>query len=413
MCCSLSAVLAVPALRAQPPRAAIAGRAPRLCALGHRPDRQRRRCRREPCRQSGHHRVARTRADDQRDHHGAGAVVPGDRPLRARASQAATSACTSCTRPSGRDSSGARSPGVPPCRGWWTRWATSGPTSRASTSTRRPSRPASRPGRRYARRSTQASTSRTWTRTWARCSTTTRTSSNTARWRRSSSCRSAWAPQETLAAFGGGHQRAQLDADGVVYPDYLIHGGRLKDEPIDVYWRRMLEGLRPGVTELYIHAALPGEEMQAVTNSWKDRAAEFELFTNDASIRALLEAQGRQAHRLSRAARSAAEAVTAVHSRAADAEMRSITVKVVGPPGGASRANGKPWPARISWTIVRPMPCPPSLVLKNGVNRCVRTSSDRPGPCPRSRSRGRRRDAAPAPSACRPGRSPRARSSAR
>jgi hypothetical protein len=54
----------------------------------------------------------------------------------------------------------------------------------------------------------------------------------------------------------------------------------------------MLEGLKPGVTELYIHAALPGEEMRAVTNSWKDRASEFELFTNDASIRALLERKG-------------------------------------------------------------------------------------------------------------------------
>jgi len=95
--------------------------------------------------------------------------------------------------------------------------------------------------------------------------------------------------QETLAAFGGGHQRAQLDGDGVVYPDNLIHGGRQKGEAIEAYWRRMLEGLRPGVTELYIHAALSGEEMQAVTNSWKDRAAEFELFTNDASIRELVE----------------------------------------------------------------------------------------------------------------------------
>ena len=76
---------------------------------------------------------------------------------------------------------------------------------------------------------------------------------------------------------------------GVVYTDYLIHGERLKGEAVATYWRRMLEGLRPGVTELYIHAALPGEEMQAVTHSWQDRAAEFELFTNDASIRALLE----------------------------------------------------------------------------------------------------------------------------
>ena len=100
--------------------------------------------------------------------------------------------------------------------------------------------------------------------------------------------------QETLSAFGGGHQRGQLDADGVVYTDYLIHGGRLKDEAVATYWRRMLESLRPGVTELYIHAALPGEEMQAVTNSWKDRAEEFELFTNDGSIRAILERKGVQ-----------------------------------------------------------------------------------------------------------------------
>jgi chitin disaccharide deacetylase len=98
--------------------------------------------------------------------------------------------------------------------------------------------------------------------------------------------------QETLAAFGGGHQRGQLDTDGIVYPDYLIHGGRLKDESVQAYWRRRLEGLGPGVTELYIHAALPGEEMQAVTNSWEDRAAEFELFTNDASIRTLLDRKG-------------------------------------------------------------------------------------------------------------------------
>ncbi len=98
--------------------------------------------------------------------------------------------------------------------------------------------------------------------------------------------------QATLQAFGGGHQRAQLDADGVVYPDYLIHGGRRDTEPMAAYWRRMLEGLTPGVTELYIHAALPVDEMKAVTHSWQDRAAEYELFTNDPSIKALLEARG-------------------------------------------------------------------------------------------------------------------------
>ncbi len=98
--------------------------------------------------------------------------------------------------------------------------------------------------------------------------------------------------QATLEAFGAGHQRAQLDADGIIYPDFLIHGGRRDGEPVDAYWRRMLEGLTPGVTELYIHAALAGEEMKAITGSWADRAAEYELFTNDASIRALLDARG-------------------------------------------------------------------------------------------------------------------------
>jgi predicted glycoside hydrolase/deacetylase ChbG (UPF0249 family) len=98
--------------------------------------------------------------------------------------------------------------------------------------------------------------------------------------------------QATLAAFGASQQRGQLDADGVVYPDFLIHGGRQKGEAVDAYWRRMLEGLQPGVTELYIHAALPGEEMRAITNSWEDRAREYELFTTDASVRALLERKG-------------------------------------------------------------------------------------------------------------------------
>lgn len=98
--------------------------------------------------------------------------------------------------------------------------------------------------------------------------------------------------QEVLAAAGGAHQRGQLDADGIVYPDYLIHGGRDKGESMTDYWKRMLKGLKPGVTELYIHASVPGEEIQHVTNSWKDRATEYELFTKDAEVRRILESQG-------------------------------------------------------------------------------------------------------------------------
>lgn len=98
--------------------------------------------------------------------------------------------------------------------------------------------------------------------------------------------------QDLLASLNGGHQRGQLDGDGIVYPDYLIHGGPKKGEPITDYWKRMLKDLKPGVTELYIHASVAGEEIQHITNSWKDRAEEYRMFTRDAEVRGILEAQG-------------------------------------------------------------------------------------------------------------------------
>ncbi len=97
--------------------------------------------------------------------------------------------------------------------------------------------------------------------------------------------------QELLAAAGGGHQRGQLDSDGIIYPDYLIHGGRKSGESVTDYWKRMLSDLKPGVTELYIHAAAAGEEIQHITNSWKERATEYELFTKDPEIRRILDSQ--------------------------------------------------------------------------------------------------------------------------
>jgi len=55
--------------------------------------------------------------------------------------------------------------------------------------------------------------------------------------------------QDLLAAQGGGHQRGQLDSDGTIYPDFLIHGDRKSGEPIRDYWKRSISALKPGVTE--------------------------------------------------------------------------------------------------------------------------------------------------------------------
>ena len=97
--------------------------------------------------------------------------------------------------------------------------------------------------------------------------------------------------QELLEKQGGGQQRGQLDSDGTIYPDYLIHGDRKPGEPIRDYWKRSISSLRPGVTELYIHASVAGDEIKHITNSWQDRAAEYELFTRDPEVRRILDSQ--------------------------------------------------------------------------------------------------------------------------
>jgi hypothetical protein len=97
------------------------------------------------------------------------------------------------------------------------------------------------------------------------------------------------ASQDVLAARGGENLRKQLEADGVLCPDFLIHGDRNKGESVADYWKRQLKALKPGVTELYIHAALAGDEMKHITNSWQERAEEHRLFTSDKEIRAILD----------------------------------------------------------------------------------------------------------------------------
>lgn len=98
--------------------------------------------------------------------------------------------------------------------------------------------------------------------------------------------------QDLLAKLGGAHLRGELDADGTVYPDYLIHDQRKPGEPVDVYWKRIIGELKPGVTELYIHPAVAGDEMEHITGSWKERDTEYHLFTDDASVKALLDQRG-------------------------------------------------------------------------------------------------------------------------
>jgi hypothetical protein len=75
-----------------------------------------------------------------------------------------------------------------------------------------------------------------------------------------------------------------------VFPDDFVYED-LQDEPKDVkgYWMRKLANLKPGVTELYIHAGMATDELKAITGSWKTRTEEFEAFTRDPDLKALVE----------------------------------------------------------------------------------------------------------------------------
>ena len=97
------------------------------------------------------------------------------------------------------------------------------------------------------------------------------------------------ASQETMARLGYPQLRDQFAAKGIVFPDYFVYEG-LKEESKDVkgFWLETVKNLKPGVTELYIHAALPTEELKAITGSWSTRSQEFEVFTHDEAMKQLL-----------------------------------------------------------------------------------------------------------------------------
>ena len=98
------------------------------------------------------------------------------------------------------------------------------------------------------------------------------------------------ASQATLEKNNAGSIRSVFAAKGIVFPDDFIYED-LKDEGkgVKAYWMRKMATLKPGVTELFIHAGQPTDELKAVTGSWRTRSEEFEVFTRDPEMRALLE----------------------------------------------------------------------------------------------------------------------------
>lgn len=101
------------------------------------------------------------------------------------------------------------------------------------------------------------------------------------------------ASQDILARLGHPELRGLFSAKGILSPDFFVYE-ELKDEKKDVkgFWLQIVKDLKPGVTELYIHAGLPNDELKAITGSWSTRAQEFDVFTHDEDMKRLVTDQG-------------------------------------------------------------------------------------------------------------------------
>jgi predicted glycoside hydrolase/deacetylase ChbG (UPF0249 family) len=102
------------------------------------------------------------------------------------------------------------------------------------------------------------------------------------------------ASQTAFEKGGQANWRPKFAAKGILFTDDFVydevHYG--KPEEVKPAWMKRLAELKPGVTELFIHAGKPTDELKAITGSWAIRSAEFETFAHDPEIRALLERNG-------------------------------------------------------------------------------------------------------------------------
>ena len=82
----------------------------------------------------------------------------------------------------------------------------------------------------------------------------------------------------------------QLEARGVPLLDNLES---IENTPVDQsesFYRDLIRNLQPGVTELIIHLADNSEEIQAITGNWRQRFADYTIFT-DPKTKAFLDEQ--------------------------------------------------------------------------------------------------------------------------
>lgn len=100
------------------------------------------------------------------------------------------------------------------------------------------------------------------------------------------------ASQSTLEKFGHPEIRKMTAEKGIISPDYFIYEEMENYKEVKPFWTDIVKKMKPGVTEIFIHASKPGEEVKSITYSWKTRGKEYELFVNDKDFARFLKDEG-------------------------------------------------------------------------------------------------------------------------
>lgn len=95
------------------------------------------------------------------------------------------------------------------------------------------------------------------------------------------------AAQSTMESFGFPELRNQFKEKGLVFTDYFVYDEMENYKDVKSFWTGIIKHLKPGVTEIFIHASKESDELKAITNSWQKRVEEANLFTSDPEIKKL------------------------------------------------------------------------------------------------------------------------------
>lgn len=98
--------------------------------------------------------------------------------------------------------------------------------------------------------------------------------------------------QSTMLKFKQPTMREELSRKGVVFTDYFIHDELQNYKEVKPFWTGIIKNLKPGVTEIFIHASKLTDELKAITGTAEKRAQEAACFTTDADIRKLIKQEG-------------------------------------------------------------------------------------------------------------------------